>query len=109
MTYPRSLAFQAHRFCMIWDANSQTHEEPIANEREPAMGFLKGTAAAYDVKEGQRRFLLGQAIDLYTLVRIFGTCFAVQHHHNDHLLALRTKSNGQGAVERKLSEVEGSE
>jgi hypothetical protein len=109
VTYPGSFAFRARGPGMVWDANSQTHEEPTADERERAMGFLTGTTAAHDLTEGQRRFLLGQAIDLNTLVWVFGICLAVQRHHDGHLLTLRSESNGQGAVEPKLTEVEESE
>jgi hypothetical protein len=109
VTYLGSFAFRARGPGMVWDANSQTHEEPTADERERAMGFLTGTTAAHDLTEGQRRFLLGQAIDLNTLVWVFGICLAVQRHHDGHLLTLRSKSNGQGAVEPKLTEVEESE
>ena len=79
---------------MIWDANSQTHEESTTDKKERAMIFLISTTAVYDLTEGQRRFLLCQAIDLNNLVWVFGMCLAIQHHYDDHLLALKTKSNG---------------
>ena len=91
---------------MIWDANSQTHEEPSVHERECDMDFLTSTTAVYDFTKGQRRSLLGQAIDLNTLVWVFGICLAVQHHYDDYLLVLKTEINGQGIVESKLCEVE---
>ncbi|HEY9806811.1 MAG TPA: DNA cytosine methyltransferase [Candidatus Obscuribacterales bacterium] len=109
VTYPGSFAFRARGPGMVWDSMSQTHEEPTADERERAMGFLTGTTSAHDLTEGQRRFLLGQAMDLNTLVWVFGICLAIQQHHDGHLLALRSESNGQGAVEPKLTEVEESE
>ena len=59
VTYLGSFAFRVGGHGMIWDANSQTHEEPTAHERERAMGFLTSTITAYDLTEGQRRFLLG--------------------------------------------------
>lgn len=64
MCYPGSFAFRTRGPCMVWDSTSQTYEEPSTDERERAMGFLTCTTAASDLKEGQRRFLLGQAIDL---------------------------------------------
>ena len=109
MTYPGSFAFRGRGPGMVWDSLSQTHEEPNADERERAMGFLTGTTAAPDLTEGQRRFLLGQAMDLNTLVWILGMCLAVQQHHRGHLLAVRPQSNGQGAVMPNLTEVEESE
>ena len=109
VTYPESYAFRARGPGMVWDSSTQSYEEPNADERERAIGFLTGTTAAHDLTEGQRRFLLGQAMDLNTLVWIIGICCAVQHRHRDQLLAVGTQSNGQGAVMPKLSEVEESE
>ena len=73
------------------------------------MEFLTGTTTAYDLTEGQCRSLLDQAIDLNTLVWIFGICLAVHAHRDCHLFVLRTKRNGHGLVEPKLCEVEESE
>ena len=53
---------------MISDANSQIHEEHSVHKRESAIDFLTGTTVAYDLTEDQRRFFLGQAIELNTLV-----------------------------------------
>ena len=109
MCYPGSFAFRARGPGMVWDPTSQTYEEPSADERERAMGFLTGTTAAPDLSEGQRRFLLGQAIDLNTLVWICGICFAVQRHQRDHPRVLGADHNGQGATEPHLTEAEESE
>ena len=43
------------------------------------------------------------------MVWVLGICFAVQYHYDEYLLALRTKVNGQGAIDPKLSIVEESE
>jgi hypothetical protein len=72
------------------------------------MGFLTGTTAAPGLSEGQRRFLLGQAIDLNTLVWVCGLSFAVQRHYCDHSVELGAASNGQGATEPHLTEAEES-
>ena len=109
MSYPGSFAFRARGPGMVWDTTSQTYEEPSADERERAMGFLTGTTAAPDLSEGQRRFLLGQAIDLNTLVWICGICFAVQRHQHDHPRVLGADHDGQGATEPHLTEAEESE
>jgi len=53
---------------MVWDFIFQTHEEPNANEWECVMGFLIGITIAYDFTEGQRRFLIDQAIDFNTIL-----------------------------------------
>ena len=60
------------------------------------MGFLTRTTATPDLSEGQHRFLLGQAIDLNTLVWICGLYFAVQHHLRDHSVVLGVHSDGEG-------------
>ena len=93
---------------MVWDDVSQAYEEPSADERERAMGFVTGTTAAPGLSEGQRRFLLGQAIDLNTLVWVCGLTFAVQRHHHDHPRELGATTHGQGATEPHLTETEES-
>jgi hypothetical protein len=108
MCYPGSFAFRAQGPGMVWDDVSQAYEEPSADERERAMGFLTGTTAAPDLSEGQRRFLLGQAIDLNTLVWVCGLCFAVQRHQRDHPRVLGADHDGQGATEPHLTEIEES-
>lgn len=106
MCYPGSFAFRTRGPGMVWDSTSQTYEEPSADERERAMGFLTSTTAAPDLSEGQRRFLLGQAIDLNTLVWVCGLCFAVQRRLRNHLIVLGADSDGQGAAVPHLTEVE---
>ena len=49
---------------MIWDANQQLWTVPNADERERIMGMLPGSTRAPDVSEGQRRQLIGSAIDV---------------------------------------------
>jgi len=63
------------------------------------MGFPTGTTAAHGLQEGQRRFLLGQAMDLNSIVWIIGICLAAQQRMDDQLLPLRAENNGQGAME----------
>ena len=77
VTYPGSYAFRTRGPGMVWDSSSQTHEEPNADEQEFAMGFLTGTTVAHGLTKGQRHFLLGQAMDLNTLVWCIGICCAV--------------------------------
>jgi site-specific DNA-cytosine methylase len=99
VTYPQSFAFRSRGPSMVWDSRSQTHDEPTADERERAMGFPTGTTAAHGLQEGQRRFLLGQAMDLNTMVWIIGICLAAQQCMDGQLLTLRAEHNGQGAME----------
>jgi hypothetical protein len=51
-----------------------TFEEPTAEERELAMGFPRGFSAAPGVSEATRRELLGQAMDLNSLMWILAAC-----------------------------------
>ena len=53
---------------MVRNAHTKTHTEPLADEQECAMGFRTGTTATLGLSEGQRRFVLGQAMDLHTMV-----------------------------------------
>ena len=73
------------------------------------MGFLTGTTAALDLCEGQHCFLLGQAIDLNTLVWVSRLCFAIERHQRDHPRVLRTDIDGQEVVVPHLTEVEEAE
>ena len=60
------------------------------------MGFRIGTTAAPGLSKGERRFVLGQAMDLHTMVWSVGLCLALQRHHGDHLLSLGAEDYGQG-------------
>ena len=68
--YPRSFAFRSRGPSMVWDSKSQTHDEPTADERDLAIGFSTCTTAAHGLQEGQKHFLLGQAMDLSSIVWI---------------------------------------
>ena len=109
MCYPGSFAFRAGGLGLVWDDQSQTFDDPSADERERAMGFLTGTTAAPEVSEGQRRFLLGQAIDLNTLVWVCGLSFALQRHQHAHPPMLGADTEGQGAAEPSLTKLEEAE
>ena len=62
---------------MVWDARTKTHTEPWADKRKHAMGFRTCTTAAPGLSEGQRRFVLGQAMDLHTMVWTVRLCLAL--------------------------------
>ncbi|GAQ92009.1 hypothetical protein KFL_009030040, partial [Klebsormidium nitens] len=53
-----------------------TFEEPTAEERELAMGFPRGFTAAPGVSENLRRELLGQTMDLNTVMWLLAACRA---------------------------------
>ncbi len=59
---------------------SQQNEflEPMAVERELAMGYEAGTTAAPDIEEGERCSALGQAIDLNALHSLFAVARELQ-------------------------------
>ena len=61
------------------------------------MGFHIGTLAAPGRSEGQRHFVLGQAMDFHIKVWTISLCLALQRHHGDHLLSLGAEDFGQGA------------
>ena len=65
---------------MVFNTNTQQLEEPNAGERERAMGFPTGTTAAPNVPEGQRRRLLGQAMDLNSLNFVLAISLLHQRH-----------------------------
>ena len=67
VSFPGSYAFRNGGPGMVYNNVTSKLEEPNADERERAMGFPTGTTAAPNIPEGQRRRLLGQAIDLRCL------------------------------------------
>ena len=78
---------------MVWDAHTKTHTESLADERD--MGFRTGTTTAPGLSEGQRHFVLGQTMDLHTMVWIVDLCLALQRHHGDQLLSLGVEDSSQ--------------
>ena len=98
VTYPESYAFREGGPGLVWDDTTRSVDEPSADERERAMGFPTGTTAASDLTEAQRRSLLGQAMDLNSLVYFLGICLALQRHHGSGLAPhLGAEGFGQGA------------
>ncbi len=66
MATPLSYAFRPGQPGSVVDFTNPscpTWQEPTANEREIAMGYLPGSTAAEGVSEAQRRQVLGQCID----------------------------------------------
>ena len=53
---------------MLCNTHTKTQCDPFANERERVMGFWIGTTTNPGLYEGQRQFVLGQTMDLKTLV-----------------------------------------
>jgi hypothetical protein len=67
VSFARSYAFKDNGPGLVWDSITQEMVEQNADERERAMGFSTGTTNVHDISEQQRRFLLGQAMDLNCL------------------------------------------
>ncbi len=98
MSYPRSFAFRDGGPGLVVDTSTQRLEEPCADERERAMGFLTGTTSGPGVTESQRRHILGQAMDLNAMVWFIGICLASQGHKNNGFEGhLGAESSSQGA------------
>ena len=100
VSYPGSHAFRDHGPGLVWDTTTRRLEEPRADERERAMGFLTGTTTAPELTESQRRQILGQAMDLTSMVWFVGVCLAVQQYNTSGLGEhLGANGPGQGAQE----------
>ena len=108
MTFSQSFVFRDRGPGMVWDATTNTHTEPLADEKERAMEFRMSTTVAPGLSEGQRRFVLGQAMDLHTMVWTVSLCLALQRHHDDQLLSLGAEDSSQGA-QRSTSMEDGIE
>jgi hypothetical protein len=67
VSFVRSYAFKDNGPGLVWDSTTQEMVEPNADERERAMGFSTGTTNVPSLSEHQRRFLLGQAMDVTCL------------------------------------------
>jgi hypothetical protein len=60
----------------VQPSGAVTYEEPTAAERELAMGFPRGVTAAPVVSEHTRRELLGQAMDLNSVMWVLAAARA---------------------------------
>jgi hypothetical protein len=78
VSFARSYAFKDNGPGLVWDSITQEMVEPNADERERAMGFPTGTTNVNGISEQQRRFLLGQAMDLNCLTWIVSLVVAEQ-------------------------------
>ena len=67
MIFPQSFTFRDRGPSMVWDDHTKIHTERLANEQEHAIGFLTSITTTPGLSEGQRRFMLGQALDLNTM------------------------------------------
>lgn len=77
MIFPQSFAFHDQGPHMVGDA----HPKTIAT-----LGFF----------EGQRRFVLGQAIDLNTMMCTVDLCLALARHRGDQLLSVGADDSSKG-------------
>ena len=100
MTFPQSFNFRGQGLGMVWDAHTKIHTEPLVDKRKRAMEFHIGTTVVPGLSKGQRCFVLGQAMDLHTMVTCIVSvlyCLVLQQHHGDQLLSLGAEDYGQGA------------
>jgi hypothetical protein len=78
VSFARSYAFKDNGPGLVWDSITQEMVEPNVHERERAMGFPTGTTNVHGISEQQRRFLLGQAMDLNCLTWVVSLVVAEQ-------------------------------
>jgi C-5 cytosine-specific DNA methylase len=90
VAYHMSRAFRKGRAGCILDESTGALTEPVAVERELAMGYQAGTTAADGVTDRQRCALLGQAMDLNALFALF-TVAAELHTHSLASVATRVR------------------
>jgi hypothetical protein len=99
VSYPRSFAFRDGGPGLVFDTSSQRLKEPCVDEREHAMGFLTSTTSGPGLTELQRCQILGQAMDLTSMVWFVGVCLAAQRHNKGGLEGhLGAEASGQGAM-----------
>jgi hypothetical protein len=67
VSFAHSYAFKDNGPGLVWDSITQEMVEPNADERKRAMGFPTSITNVNGISEQQRRFLLGQAMDLNCL------------------------------------------
>ena len=64
MIFSQSFTVRNWGLGMVWDDHTKTHTKPLVDKREHGMEFHTGTTKTRSIFEGQRRFMLGQAMDL---------------------------------------------
>jgi len=78
VSFPASHAYKEGGPELVWDICLQQFVEPNADERERAMGFLKGMTFVPSISKASRRQVLGQAMDLNCLTWIVSLGMAEQ-------------------------------
>ena len=78
VSFACSYAFKDNGLGLVWDSITQEMVEPNTDERERAMGFPTSTTNVHCISEQQRRFLLGQAMDLNCLTWVVSLVVAEQ-------------------------------
>ncbi len=81
MSFRQSRAFRPGQPGSIYATQQDAFLEPMAVERELAMGYEAGTTAAPGIDEGERCAALGQAIDLNALHSLFAVARELQTHN----------------------------
>ena len=87
MAYHQSRAFRPGKPGSIWDSNLGDWTEPLAQERELAMGYEPSATAAPGLSDRVRCRLLGQAMDLNSLFSLLHVCQKLEKYHLGHHLS----------------------
>jgi hypothetical protein len=78
VNFAHTYAFKDNGPGLVWNSVTQEMVESNADKRERAMGFRIGTTNLHGMSEQQRRFLLGQAMDLNCLTWVVSLVVAEQ-------------------------------
>jgi hypothetical protein len=78
VSFAHLYAFKDNESGLVWNSITQEMVEPNADERKKAMGFPTSTTNVNGISEQQRRFLLGQAMDLNYLIWVVSLVVAEQ-------------------------------
>jgi site-specific DNA-cytosine methylase len=115
MSYTQSYAFrpgQPGSVLDVTDPSQPRWDEPMAQEREIALGYLPGSTAAAGVTEAQRRHILGQCIDANVLQVFMATAKALWNRtflvtDNSSLHCLLTQEGKAPADSKEGSQAKG--
>ena len=79
VTVKGSHAYRDNGHSLLINTDTGNLEEPNANEREAAMGFMVGTTAHDAVTEAERRRMLGGTMDMFQIKFLIGAIMVFQH------------------------------
>ena len=106
MHFPQSSAFCDIKAWYGVECYCKNPHQTIGCQTEARHGIPYLNTSAFSFFDGQRHSVLGQAMDLNTMVRNSGLYHALERHSGDLLLSLRAEDSGQ-AAHRSTSMEEG--